>query len=129
METITLYFRQGSSDKIYQAAIEPKDGGYTVNFAYGRRGSTLSTGTTRRGHMVELVIEDSGPGIATEHLGRIWEPFFTTKAAGKGTGLGLFVTQGVVTRGGGTIRAENRSEGGARFIVQWPIDGTERQSS
>ena len=45
METITLYFRQGSSDKIYQAAIEPKDGGFTVNFAYGRRGSTLSTGT------------------------------------------------------------------------------------
>jgi len=92
-------------------------------------GGTLSTGTARRGHRVELVIEDSGPGIATEHLGRIWEPFFTTKAAGKGTGLGLFVTQGVVTRGGGTIRAENRSEGGARFIVQWPIDGTERQSS
>jgi bifunctional non-homologous end joining protein LigD len=45
MENITLYFRQGSSDKIYQAAIEPKGGGYTVNFAYGRRGSTLSTGT------------------------------------------------------------------------------------
>jgi bifunctional non-homologous end joining protein LigD len=45
MENITLYFRQGSSDKIYQAGIEPKDGGYVVNFAYGRRGSTLSTGT------------------------------------------------------------------------------------
>ena len=45
METITLYFRQGSSDKIYQAAIEPTGGGYTVNFAYGRRGSTLTTGT------------------------------------------------------------------------------------
>ena len=45
MENITLYFREGSSDKIYQAAIEPKGGGFTVNFAYGRRGSTLSTGT------------------------------------------------------------------------------------
>ena len=45
METITLYFRQGSSDKIYQAAIEPAGDGYVVNFAYGRRGSTLSTGT------------------------------------------------------------------------------------
>ena len=45
METITLYFRQGASDKIYQAAIEPAGGGYTVNFAYGRRGTTLSTGT------------------------------------------------------------------------------------
>jgi bifunctional non-homologous end joining protein LigD len=45
MENITLYFRQGSSDKIYQAGIQPKDGGYVVTFAYGRRGSTLSTGT------------------------------------------------------------------------------------
>src|SRR5271154_6565052 len=45
MENITLYFRQGSSDKIYQAAIEAKDGGYVVNFAYGRRGTTLQTGT------------------------------------------------------------------------------------
>jgi bifunctional non-homologous end joining protein LigD len=45
MENITLYFKQGSSDKIYQASLEPKDGGYVVNFAYGRRGSTLTTGT------------------------------------------------------------------------------------
>ena len=45
MEHITLYFRQGSSDKVYQASIEPKEGQYVVNFAYGRRGSTLNTGT------------------------------------------------------------------------------------
>jgi bifunctional non-homologous end joining protein LigD len=45
MEQITLYFKQGSSDKVYQASIESKDDGYVVNFAYGRRGSTLSTGT------------------------------------------------------------------------------------
>ena len=45
MEHITLYFKQGASDKVYQAGIEPKDGGYVVVFAYGRRGSTLTTGT------------------------------------------------------------------------------------
>ena len=45
MEQITLYFRQGASDKVYQACIEPCGGGHVVNFAYGRRGSTLSTGT------------------------------------------------------------------------------------
>ena len=64
-------------------------------------GGTLAARTARRGAMVELVVEDTGAGIAPEHLGRIWEPFFTTKAAGKGTGLGLFVTQGVMTRNGG----------------------------
>ena len=45
MESTTLYFREGSSDKVYRAAIEPRDGGYVVNFAYGRRGSTMATGT------------------------------------------------------------------------------------
>ena len=44
MENTTLYFKQGSSDKEYHAAIEPKDGGYIVTFAYGRRGTTLTTG-------------------------------------------------------------------------------------
>jgi len=41
----TLYFKEGSSDKVYRAAIEASDGGFVVNFAYGRRGSTLATGT------------------------------------------------------------------------------------
>ena len=45
MEQITLYFKQGSSDKVYQASIEKRPGGYVVNFAYGRRGTTLTTGT------------------------------------------------------------------------------------
>lgn len=45
IESITLYFRQGSSDKVYQAAIEPAGPGYVVTFAFGRRGSTLQTGT------------------------------------------------------------------------------------
>ena len=49
-DNITLYFREGSSDKLYQAAIEPAgDGLYSVTFAYGRRGSTLNTGTKTSG--------------------------------------------------------------------------------
>jgi bifunctional non-homologous end joining protein LigD len=44
-EQVSLYYRQGSSDKVYQVSIEPADGRFVVNFAYGRRGSTLSTGT------------------------------------------------------------------------------------
>jgi bifunctional non-homologous end joining protein LigD len=45
MEQTTLYFRQGSSDKIYQASIEQQNGAYVVNYAFGRRGTTLQTGT------------------------------------------------------------------------------------
>ena len=44
-ERVTLYYREGSSDKVYQAAIEPAGNQFAVNFAYGRRGSTLTTGT------------------------------------------------------------------------------------
>jgi bifunctional non-homologous end joining protein LigD len=45
IQSASLHYREGSSDKVYQAAIEPKGEGYIVTFAYGRRGSTLSTGT------------------------------------------------------------------------------------
>lgn len=45
MERITLYYRDGRSDKVYQASIEAKESGFVVNFAYGRRGSTLNAGT------------------------------------------------------------------------------------
>jgi bifunctional non-homologous end joining protein LigD len=44
-KSITLYFREGSSDKVYQACLQPKGAGFVVNFAFGRRGSTLQTGT------------------------------------------------------------------------------------
>src|SRR5258708_13296354 len=44
-ERITLYYREGSSDKVYQASIETQGEGFVVNFAYGRRGSTMNTGT------------------------------------------------------------------------------------
>jgi len=45
MEQTTLYYRQGGSDKVYQASVEPSGYKYVVNFAYGRRGTTLATGT------------------------------------------------------------------------------------
>src|SRR5437879_11578584 len=45
MEQVTLYFRRGSSDKLYRASIQQQNGGYIVNFAFGRRGTTLQTGT------------------------------------------------------------------------------------
>ena len=44
-KSITLYFREGNSDKVYQASLQPKGAGFVVNFAFGRRGTTLQTGT------------------------------------------------------------------------------------
>jgi PAS domain S-box-containing protein len=86
-------------------------------------GGTLLVRTKRVDQRVVLEVADTGPGIAPEHLDRIWDPFFTTKPPGSGTGLGLSITQRIVTRHGGRIGAENRGEGGARFTVELPVTG------
>ena len=72
---------------------------------------------------VQLEILDTGTGIAPEHVDRIWDPFFTTKPTGQGTGLGLSITNRIVHRHGGDIHAENRPSGGARFVVDLPVQG------
>jgi signal transduction histidine kinase len=69
---------------------------------------------------VRVVLEDNGPGIAAEHLPRLFTPFFTTKAPGKGTGLGLALSRQYAERFGGSLCAENRPEGGARFTLELP---------
>jgi two-component system NtrC family sensor kinase len=73
----------------------------------------------RHGAQVELAVSDTGPGIAAEVQGKLFDPFVTTKPTGKGTGLGLAVCHAIVERLGGTLRAEN-AERGARFTVLLP---------
>ncbi|MFH1435809.1 MAG: cache domain-containing protein [Pseudomonadota bacterium] len=72
-----------------------------------------------------VVIEcsDTGCGIPDEHLDRIFEPFFTTKEVGKGTGLGLAVSYGIVTRHGGSITVESKAGKGTTFTVRLPSGG------
>ncbi len=69
---------------------------------------------------VRLEVTDTGPGVAPEVEGRLFEPFVTTKPTGKGTGLGLAVCHSLIERAGGTIRVERPEAGGARFVVGLP---------
>jgi bifunctional non-homologous end joining protein LigD len=93
MEQITLYFRQSSSDKVYQASIEPADGGYVVRFAYGRRGTTLQTGTKTNTPVAQdeakriydkLVAEKTAKGYSP---GADGTPYQGTDKAGQTTGI------------------------------------------
>jgi signal transduction histidine kinase len=89
-------------------------------------GTIVVTVMPSEGDTVSLVVEDSGPGIAPGVLATLFEPFVTTKPAGRGTGLGLAVCHTIVERLGGTMRAENTltADGrasGARFVVRLPV--------
>ncbi|MGP0076516.1 MAG: ATP-binding protein [Bryobacteraceae bacterium] len=84
-------------------------------------GGTLSVHAWTENGFARIDVADNGQGIAPEHLERIYDPFFTTKAALKGTGLGLSVTYGIVREHGGSIEVESRPGAGSRFRVELPL--------
>lgn len=69
---------------------------------------------------VRVRVEDDGGGVAPEAAPLLFEPFFTTRAAADGTGLGLFLCQRIVDDAGGSLRYEAREGGGARFLIELP---------
>ena len=70
---------------------------------------------------VVLEVEDNGPGVPEDSRAHIWDPFWTTKDEGAGTGLGLTVVHGIVADHGGTISLESPPGAGARFVVRLPV--------
>tara|TARA_R110001592_G_scaffold105903_3_gene297712 strand:- start:799 stop:2022 length:1224 start_codon:yes stop_codon:yes gene_type:complete len=82
----------------------------------------ISITTSSENDNILINFEDTGSGIPAEIIGKIWDPFFTTKGIGKGTGLGLSISLGIIESHGGTYRVENRNGGGARFIMTLPIN-------
>jgi len=79
------------------------------------------------GSFLRLRVSDNGKGVAPENMDRIFDPYFTTKPTGKGTGLGLAVTQEIVDRHGGFLNASSEPDKGSMFQVYFPC--TEMRSS
>jgi signal transduction histidine kinase/CheY-like chemotaxis protein len=75
----------------------------------------------KTGSYVRLTVRDTGGGIAPAIMGRIFDPYFTTKEVGKGTGLGLAVVHGIVTHHGGAISVQSVLGQGASFQVYLPV--------
>jgi two-component system cell cycle sensor histidine kinase/response regulator CckA len=81
---------------------------------------TLTIRTAREGGFALLEVTDTGHGIEESILKQIFEPFFSTKPPGRGTGLGLAVVYGIVTQNGGSVTVESQVGEGSRFVVRVP---------
>lgn len=93
-----------------------------LNAADAMGGSgTLTLSSRRENRSVSVLFGDNGPGIPEDALPRIFEPFYTTKDVGKGAGLGLSVSYGIMQGMDGSIRAENQAGGGSLFTVEVPL--------
>ncbi|HMK64834.1 MAG TPA: ATP-binding protein [Thermodesulfobacteriota bacterium] len=98
--------------------------------AMGKEGGRLiiTSQLSQEANHVEILLQDTGPGIREEHLGKIFDPFFTTKGVGKGTGLGLSVSYAIITKFGGSItildsRTAEKFPGdsGTTFKISLPV--------
>ncbi len=84
------------------------------------KGGWLTVATRLEGDAAVIEVADTGVGIPPDQLGRIYDPFFTTKPEGRGTGLGLSVTYGIVQEHGGTLTCDSQAGQGTRFRLVLP---------
>jgi len=99
-------------------ALDATEPGGTINI-YTATGLSASD-TGHKG--VEITIADTGCGIPADNLDKLFDPFFSTKEVGQGTGLGLSVSYGIVQRHGGTIRVQSELGKGSTFFIWIPIE-------
>jgi len=92
------------------------------------KGGWLSVETRLEDGQVVAEVADTGSGIPSEHLSRIYDPFFTTKLIGKGTGLGLSITYGIVREHEGTLTCQSAVGQGTRFTVSLPASAAAPRS-
>jgi signal transduction histidine kinase len=89
------------------------------------KGETLTVRTRCRGYTIEIHFVDDGPGVPAAIKPKIFDWFFSTKPPGEGTGLGLAVSREIVLVHGGSMRLEDTPGGGATFVIEIPILGTD----
>jgi C4-dicarboxylate-specific signal transduction histidine kinase len=109
-----------------------------LNFAINAEQAIVHSDTGRRQVVVRsgdrdgwawLEVEDSGPGVPPEHEAKLFQPFYTTKPVGEGTGLGLSVSYDIIRSHGGRIGYRRAASGGAVFFFELPIVPAEESSA
>jgi len=89
--------------------------------ASAERKGAVTIECTQKDFYVDLVIEDTGTGIQPTQLSKIFDPYFTTKQAGSGTGLGLYITKKVVEDHNGSIKVDSTLDVGTTFSIRLPL--------
>jgi len=121
MEQVLLNLLVNAEHALTEALDAPMTAQATAGSSEGHPRGAIGISTERDGNDVVLQLSDTGCGIAPEDLTRIWDPFWTTKAEGEGTGLGLSVVHGIVSAHGGTIEVSSDVGGGTTFTVRLPV--------
>jgi PAS domain S-box-containing protein len=122
LEQVVLNLIVNAEHALSQTVDAPADG-------RKKRTTNLTLRTRDEGGFVVLEIEDSGAGISPGDLPRIWDPFWTTKSEGEGTGLGLPVVHGIVATHGGSIDVKSEPGVGTTFTVRLPAAAASGEAS
>jgi PAS domain S-box-containing protein len=93
-----------------------------VDACEGKKGE-IGIASRMNGKNIEVEISDTGTGIEERNMGKIFDPFFTTKEIGKGTGLGLWVSLGIIKNFGGDIKVQSETGKGSSFKIYLPTKG------
>ncbi len=84
------------------------------------RANQIDVWVKEEGESIKIIFSDTGVGIPTKHIGKIYDPFFSTKAPGKGEGLGLFIVWNLLKSQGGKINLDPNYKNGTRFLITIP---------
>jgi signal transduction histidine kinase len=109
----------GDSNQLLQVCLHITN---NALYAMSAKGGVLTVRTCEQNGHIFLEFSDDGPGMAEPE--RVFDPFYTTKPVGQGTGLGLSACYGIIQEHGGKLTCENRPGGGATFRIDLPISST-----
>jgi signal transduction histidine kinase len=105
----------------FYAVNEKKKSSFAEAAQYEQYDPAVIISTSKNNGMMEIKVEDNGAGISQKVLNKIFQPFFTTKPSGQGTGLGLSLSYDIVKTHGGELTVETKEGEGATFIINLPV--------
>jgi two-component system sensor histidine kinase HupT/HoxJ len=116
LESCVVRGRQGQVHQILINLIQN-----ALDVVEGQKQKLLTISSDKNEKDVWIRVHDNGPGIAEDDMNKLFDPFYTTKEVGKGTGLGLYISYGLARDMGGDLSAENSTDGGAIFTLSLPL--------